>query len=605
MREDSNQIQQSKILPRNKIPPQYRWDIDSLYNKEEDWQKDCLKVEELLAKLPTVRPNFTQDADSLFIVLKLRDEISELLQKIYTYAHMRKDEDNNNSLYQSLFNKASALLVKAEESFSFIKPGVLSLRYCILKQWIRENSQIRVYQHYLENIYRSKNHVLSEDSEQIIARSGELAQVFEYTFELLSYADLKFPKFKDEKGKTITLSHGNFTTLLRRKNRKFRRKVYQKYFKEYRQHSNAYTALLAGNIKKDHFCSSVRNYKDCLASALFKDNIPVKVYGNLIDIVHQNIGLLHDYIRLKCDYLHLDKLAMYDMYVPLIEETLTFSYPRAQAILLESLKPLGENYLAIVQKGFEERWVDVYENRGKTSGAYSTGSYRSKPFILMNYQDTLEDVYTLAHEFGHSVHSYLAHKAQPFTYSGISVFLAEIASTTNEALLTSYLFESMKNKSGRIIILNHFLEQFRTTFFRQVMFAEFELLLHQAQENGVALTVDFLCQKYAELNRFYYGENVIVDKEINMEWARIPHFFYNYYVYQYATGFAVATALSRQIIQEGEAKVEKYLEFLKAGSSDYPFVLLKQIGIDPTESNYLEKALSLFSELLKELKKYK
>lgn len=603
MREDSNQIQQSKILPRNKIPPQYRWDIDSLYKKEEDWQEDCLKVEELLAKLPIVRPNFTQDANSLLIVLKLRDEISELLQKIYTYAHMRKDENNNNSLYQSLFNKASALLAKVEESLSFIKPGVLSLKYCTLKKWIRENSQIKVYQHYLEDICRRKDHVLSGDSEQIIARSGEFAQVFEYVFELLSYADLRFPKFKDEKGENITLSHGNFTTLLRRKNRRFRQKVYQKYFKEYRQHSNTYAALLAGNIKKDHFYSSVRNYKDCLTSALFKDNIPVKVYGNLIDTVHQNIGLLHEYISLKCDYLHLDKLAMYDMYVPLIEENLTFSYPRAQTVLLESLKPLGENYLAIVQKGLEERWVDVYENQGKTSGAYSTGSYRSKPFILMNYQDTMEDVYTLAHEFGHSVHSYLAHEAQPFIYSDVSIFLAEIASTTNEVLLTSYLLENMKDESEKIISVNHFLEQFRTTFFRQVMFAEFELLLHQAQANGVALTADFLCQKYAELNRFYYGENVIIDREISMEWARIPHFFYNYYVYQYATGFAVATALSRQIIQEGTAKVKKYLEFLKAGSSDYPFVLLKKIGIDPTVPNYLEEALSLFSELLQELQK--
>ena len=601
MKEDATQNRRHEIRERSKISPQYRWDIESLYKKEEDWQRDCGKIEEILAKISIVRPNFTQDADSLLIVLQLQDEVSELLQKIYTYAHMRKDENNSNSLSQSLFNKASALLVKTDESFAFLKPGILSLKHSTIKEWYRENSRLNTYRHYLENIYRNSAHVLSKEEERIIAQTGDMAQAFEYAFELLSYADLRFPQFKDKNGQSIPISHSNFTTLLRSKDRKFRQRIYRSYFKEYRQHSNTYAALLTGNIKKDQFYSSVRNYKNSLAVVLFKDNIPSKVYINLIDTVRQNIRLLHDYIRLKCNYLNLDKLAMYDMYVPLSEDTLTLCYPEAQTILIESLKPLGKNYLSVIRKGLQERWVDVYENQGKTSGAYSTGSYRSKPFILMNYQDTLEDVYALAHEFGHSVHSYLAHEAQPIIYSGTSIFLAEIASTTNEVLLTRYLLRHLKDKKEKIIILNHFLEQFRTTFFRQVMFAEFELLLHQAQANGEALTADFLCQKYAELNRFYYGENVIIDKEINMEWARIPHFFYHYYVYQYATGFAVAIALSRKIIEEGASVVEKYLDFLKAGSSDYPLTILKKIDIDPTASNYLEEALNQFNELMQEL----
>ncbi|MDD4896126.1 MAG: oligoendopeptidase F, partial [Atribacterota bacterium] len=591
----------SKIIPRSQISDKFRWDIDSLYEKDEQWQKDCLKIEELLSKLLALKPNFTREVDSFLKCLQLKDKISTLLQKIYTYAHMRKDEDNNNNIYQSFFYQASTLLVKAEESLSFIEPGILSLEQGKLKKWLQGNKQLKVYQHYLEDIYRKKEHILSPEEERIISRTGEMAQVFEYSFELLSYADLSFPKIRDKNGIITPITHSNFITLLRNKNREFRKKIFQGYYQTYQQHRNIYATLLAGSIKKDQFYSSIRKYKDSLEAALFKDNIPVKVYSNLLDLVHQNIHFLHKYMQLKCDYLDLDRLRMYDMYAPLIAETLTVDYPEAQNIILESLKPLGEVYLSIVKEGFRERWIDVYENEGKTSGAYSTGSYRSKPYILMNYQGTLEDVFTLTHELGHSVHSFLAHKDQPFIYSDISIFLAEIASTTNEVLLTYYLLSKLKNKREKIIILNHFLEQFRTTFFRQAMFAEFELLIHQAQEKGEALTADFLCQKYIDSNQFYYGENVIIDRAISMEWARIPHFFYHYYVYQYAIGFAVAIALTRKIIEDGSSVAARYLGFLKRGSSDYPISILKNTGIDPTSSGYLEDALSLFTGLLEQL----
>jgi oligoendopeptidase F len=583
------------------ISKEFHWDIESLYKEAEEWQEDCLKLEGLLTELQEFKLRCTQEPGLFLNCLQLKDDIFQLAQKIYTYAHMRKDEDNNNSLYQSFFYQASSLLVKTEKALSFIEPAILSLECNTLKKWLQDNNDLKIYEHFLEKIYRRKEHILSPGEEKLIAQTGDMAQVFEYSFELLSYADLNFPKVKDEKGTIIPITQSNFTTLLRDKNRGFRKKIFQNYFKVYREHRNIYASLLAGNIKKDEFYSSVRNFKDSLSAALFKDRIPAEVYTNLLDSVQQNINLLHRYSQLKRDYLNLDNIHMYDLYVPLSEENLKIDYPEAQNIVLESLKPLGETYLSIIQEAFRERWIDVYESKGKTSGAYSTGSYGSKPFILMNYQGTLEDVYTLTHELGHSVHSYLINKRQPFIYSDTSIFLAEIASTTNEVLLThNLLLHRLKNKKEKIIILNHFLEQFRTTFFRQVMFAQFELLLHQAQERGEALTADFLCQKYVDLNRFYYGEDVIIDDEISLEWARIPHFFYNFYVYQYATGFAVAIALSRKILEGGPSTAEKYIDFLARGSSDYPLSILKNIAIDPTASDYLQNTFTLFNNLLEQ-----
>ncbi len=589
-----------KTISKRPVSKEFRWDIESLYRKAEEWQEDCLKLEKLLTELQEFKQRFTQEPGLFLNCLQLKDEIFQLAQKIYTYAHMRKDEDNRSSLYQSFFYQASSLMVKIEKAFSFIEPAILSLKYNKLKKWLKDNDELKPYQHFLEKIYRRKEHILSPEEESIIAQAGDMAQVFEYSFELLSYADLNFPKVKSEKGIIIPITQSNFTTLLRDKNREFRKKVFQNYFNVYQEHRNIYAALLAGNIKKDEFYSSVRNFKDSLSAALFKDRIPTEVYANLLDSVHHNINLLHRYSQLKRGYLHLDSLHMYDLYVPLTEENLKIDYQEAKNIVMESLKPLGETYLSIIQEAFRERWIDVYESEGKTSGAYSTGSYGGKPFILMNYQGTLEDVYTLAHELGHSVHSYLINKNQPFIYSGVSIFLAEIASITNEVLLAHNLLHKLKNKREKIIILNHFLEQFRTTFFRQVMFAEFELLLHQAQENGKALTADFFSQEYANLNRFYYGKDVIIDDEISLEWARIPHFFYHYYVYQYATGFAVAIALSRKILEGGSSAAEEYIDFLARGNSDYPLSILKNIAIDPTTSDYLEDTFTLFNNLLEQ-----
>ena len=598
MRQDSKR--KNKKISRSRIPGEFRWDIVSLYKSGKEWQKDCSKLDELLNRLSEFKHSFTEESGFFLEVLQLKDEILQLVQKIYTYAHMCKDEDNSNNLYQSFFYQASSLSVKAERSLSFIEPAILSLDYNKLKKWLQDKKNFQVYEHYLEKTCRKKEHTLTAGEEKIVAQTGDMSYMFEYSFELLSYADLSFPKIKDERGRIVPVTQSNFSTLLRDKNREVRKRAFKSYYKVYQKHRNIYAALLAGNIKKDQFYSSTRKYNNSLEAALFSEKIPREVYTGLLDFVHKKINLLHKYTQLKRDYLGLDQLHMYDIYAPLAEESSKIVYPEAQKIVLDSFKPLGDTYSAIVREAFQERWIDVYETKGKTSGAYSTGSYGSKPFILMNYQGTLEDVYTLAHELGHSVHSYLTNKNQPFIYSNIPIFLAEIASTTNEVLLTHYLLDKAKNKREKIVILNHFLEQFRTTFFRQVMFAEFELLIHQAQERGEAITADFLCQKYADLNHFYYGKDVIIDKEIHLEWARIPHFFYHYYVYQYATGFALAIALGQRILKEGIPVATRYIDFLKKGSSDYPLSVLKNIDINPVSNDYLDDALSQFSSLLEQ-----
>ncbi len=595
----------NQILSRDKIPEKYRWDIESLYFSIKDWEKDCQKAEQLRSRLVEQKEKFTKDASSFLQCLQLKDEISELIQKIYTYANMRKDEDNRNDDHQSIYYKASSLLVRIQDSLSFIQPGILSLDINTLKKWMNEINSLKDYQHYLEGIYRKKDHILSPDEEKIVAQAGEMAMVPENTFGMLSNADLKFPEIKNEEGKFVSISQGNFITFLRNRDRKFRKNVFKKYYKPYKEHRHTFAALLAGNLKKDHFFSNTRKYNNSLESALFEDNIPVTVYENLLSIVHKNIGLLHKYIQLKEDFLNLKPFHMYDMYVPISEKTIKINYSKAQDIIINSLAPLGKSYQSVLKRGFEERWIDVYENKGKTSGAYSTGSYQSKPFILLNYQGTMEDVYTLAHELGHSLHSYYTNKSQPYIYSSYPIFLAEIASTTNETLLTNYLLGNAENEKDKLLILNHFLEQFRTTLFRQTLFAEFEKIIHEYEEKGGSLTAEWCSYQYSELLRYYYGKNVIIDNEINMEWARIPHFYYNYYVYQYATGFAAAIGFSHRIIEEGKPAVKEYLEFLSKGNSDYPITILKQAGIDMTTPNSLMEAMKLFSELLNQLESLK
>ncbi|MDD4363480.1 MAG: oligoendopeptidase F [Atribacterota bacterium] len=459
-----------------------------------------------------------------------------------------------------------------------------------------------MYQHHLQGIFRKKKHILSPEKEKIIAQAGEMSMIPENTFGLLSNADLKFPSVKNHNGEYIAISQGNFVSLLRNKDRNFRKRVFRKYYQQYFLHRHTFASLLTGKLKKDRFFNKVRKYKNSLSAALFEDNIPIAVYDNLINIAHKNVSLLQKYIQLKKERLGYKNFYMYDMYTALSEKTDRIEYSKAQELILAALQPLGSEYLEIVKKAFKERWIDVYENKGKSSGAYSTGSYKSKPYILLNYQGTMEDVFTLAHELGHSLHSFYTNKEQPFIYSGYPIFLAEIASTTNEALLINYIIKNnAESKKDTLLILNNFLEQFRTTFFRQTMFAEFEKIIHQYEEKGGSLTAEWYSQQYADLIYKYYGNSVVIDKEIHMEWARIPHFYYDFYVYKYSTGFASAIALSRRILQEGKTAVDEYLRFLGKGSSEYPITILKQTGVDMISLNPLTEAMNLFAELLEQL----
>ncbi len=595
----------NRILSRNEIPNKFRWDIESLYGNLRDWEEDYQQADKLRGEIIKYKEKFALNSNSFLECLQLKDEIFKLIEKIYTYAHMRKDEDNQNDTYQSIFYRASGLLVRIEESLSFIEPGILSLDMAKIERWIKDNDKLKIYYHYLKNVFRKREHILSPEEEKIVAQIGEITMVPENSFNMLNHADLRFSALIDREGKKIPISHGNFIPLLKNKDKNFRKKVFKKYYEPYHYHRNTYASLLVGNLQKDRFYSKIRRYKNSMEAALFEDNIPISVYENLLDIVHKNIHLLHYYIQLKRDFLNIDSFNMYDMYVPLSEKITHIDYPKAQDIIIHGLAPLGDSYLSIIKEGFRERWIDIYENKGKTSGAYSTGSYQSKPFILLNYQGTLEDVYTLGHELGHSLHSYYTHKEQPFIYSGYSIFLAEIASTTNEALLTHYLLAKAERKEDKLIILNHFLEQFRSTLFRQAMFAEFEKIIHEHDEKRGSLTADWLSSRYADLNRHYFGKNVIIDKDIKLEWARIPHFYYNYYVYQYATGFAAAITFSRKILNEGESAVQKYMGFLKKGNSDYPVEILKEAGVDMTTDQQLIDAMKLFEELLMQLEKLK
>lgn len=595
----------NKVVSRKEIPIEFCWDIESLYTSKQEWGIDCQKAEGLRNRLIKCKKNFVQVNSSFLECLMIKDEISKLIQKIYTYASMRRDEDNRDEEFQSIYERASNLLVKIEKSLSFIEPGILSIDRDRFEEWMIENNQLRVYQHYIENIYRKKEHILSPKEERIIAQAGEIAMVPENSFNMLNHTDLEFSRVKDKEGKDIDITHGNFISLLRKKDQNFRSRVFKKYYQPYIQHRHTFSALLSGNLKKDRFFSNTRKYNSSLESALFEDNIPVSVYKNLISITHKNIHLLQKYIQLKKEFLQLKSFHMYDIHVPLSGETTYIPYQEAQNIIIRGLAPLGKPYLSIIQDGFRKRWIDVYENKGKTSGAYSSGTYRSKPFILLNYQGTLEDVYTLAHELGHSLHSYYANNNQPFIYSGYSVFLAEIASTTNESLLTHYLLNHAHDKKEKLTILNHFLEQYRTTLFRQVMFAEFEKMIHEQDERGDSITSEWLSKQYLDLIYLYYGNNIVIDKEISLEWARIPHFYYHYYVYQYVTGFTAAIAISRKILQEREIAVNKYINFLSKGSSDYPMTVLKDAGIDMTNSQPLKESMGLLQELLVQLENLK
>ncbi|MBS4177398.1 oligoendopeptidase F [Lederbergia citrea] len=593
-----------KTLPaRSEISEEMTWRLEDIFSSDEAWEKEYDGIKEILKDAGQYKGQLSESAEKLFEALEFQSMVSERMGKLYTYAHMRYDQDTANSHYQGLNARAESLYSVLASEFSYVVPEILAMDESKIAQFIEQNEDLQLYRQALEEINLQRGHVLSAEQEALLAQASEVLGSSSTTFGMLNNADLEFPVIKDENGEEVQISHGNFIRFLESQDQSVREEAFKKVYETYGAFSNTFSSTLGGAVKKDNFYAKARNYDSARHAALAANNIPESVYDNLVSTVNKNLHLLHRYVKLRKKVLGVDELHMYDLYTPLVKDVkMEIQYDEAQQLVIDGLAPLGEEYTGILKEGFENRWVDVVENKGKRSGAYSSGTYGTNPYILMNWQDNVNNLFTLAHEFGHSVHSYYTRKSQPYPYGNYSIFVAEVASTCNEALLGDYLLKQTEDKQKRLYLINHYLEGFRGTVFRQTMFAEFEHLIHQKAQNGEALTPDMLTKEYYALNKKYFGEEDIhIDEEIGLEWSRIPHFYYNYYVYQYATGFSAATALSKQILEEGEPAVERYLDFLKAGSSDYPIEVLKKAGVDMTTAEPIEAACKVFEEKLAEM----
>ncbi|SEU02932.1 oligoendopeptidase F [Salinibacillus kushneri] len=592
----------AKELPkREEIPAERTWKLEDIFETDEAWEKEFKELQKHYPKITEFQGKITESADQLLDMLKLQDEISNRLGKLFTYAHMRYDQDTTNSFYQELNTRAETLITQASSAMSFIVPELLTLDDNQVKTFLAENEELNLYKHYLDDVLRQRPHILSEKEEELLAEVSEVTSNPEQTFGMLNNADIDFPAVEDADGNEIDLTHGRFIQFMESRDRNVRKNAFDAMYDTFGKYKNTFASTLSGAVKRDNFNAKVRHYDSARQSALDSNKIPESVYDNLVEAVNEKLSLLHRYVNLRKRVLNVDELHMYDLYVPLIDDVdMEVKYDEAQEYVLNGLAPLGKEYQDILKTGFESRWIDVEENKGKRSGAYSSGVYGTNPYILLNWQDNINNLFTLAHELGHSLHSYYTHKHQPFRYGNYSIFVAEVASTCNEALLNDYLLKESNDKKQKLYLLNHFLEGFRGTVFRQTMFAEFEHDIHVRAQNGEALTAGKLTQLYYDLNKKYFGDNIVIDDKIGLEWARIPHFYYNYYVYQYATGYSAATTLASQILNGGDEAVSRYLDYLKAGSSDYPIEVLKQAGVDMTSKTPILSALDVFEEKLNE-----
>ena len=595
----------AKELPgREQIEEKYKWNLNDIYEDDEKWNEDYEETKKLLKKVKRYQGQVTESGETLLSLLDLVMEIQEIASRLYAYAHMNKDVDTRNNTYQSLFNKAQDLNNEISSVTSFIVPEILELEENELNNFINNTSGLELYQQHLADILRQKEHYLSKKEEKLLAMAGEVTQGPQNIFTMLNNADIEFPTIKDENGEEVRITHGRYIKLLKSKDRKVRKNAFKGLYGKYEDFINTYSSTLYSEIKGHVFNARARKYENSLTAALDADNIPVSVYDNLLKTVHDNLDPMYKYINLRKEILNLDQINMYDIYTPLIKELdVEIPYSEAKDTILEGLHPLGEEYTKLLKEGYEGGWIDVYENKGKRSGAYSSGCYGVHPYVLLNYNKSISNMFTLAHEMGHALHSYYSNENQPFVYANYKIFVAEVASTLNEALLINYLMKNTDDKQKKMYLINHYLEQFRGTLYRQTMFAEFEKIIHEKVEEGIPLTPQVLNKTYRSLNELYYGDQMSYDEEIDKEWARIPHFYYNFYVYKYATGFSAAAALAEKIISEGDEAVNKYKEFLKSGSSDYPIELLKTAGVDMTTPKPVQTALDVFSDLVDQLEK--
>ena len=586
------------IKKRSEVDNKFKWNIEIMYPHETLWDNDVESILKLTEDFKNLSGRLCDSSDSLYDAISKKDEIWQKLEKVFVYPHMKLDEDNTNTKYQGMNSKCQNLIAKVSASLSFFTPEILTHDKALIDKYIEDDKRLKAYSFYFETLFREKDHVLSDKEENILAQLSEALRGPSDTFTMINNADMKF---EDVNGETLT--HGNYINYMESKDRKIREKAYENMYKEYVALNNTLATTYSYSVKTGVISSRLRNYSSSINASLYGDNIPLSVYDNLIMSVHEHLSSLHDYTSLRKKALKLEELKMYDVYVPICEvPDKKYTFEDAVDIMAKALSPLGNEYIDILVNGIKDGWVDIYENEGKTSGAYSFGSYDSMPYILMNFSGSLKDVFTLVHECGHSMHSYYTRTNQPFVYGGHSIFTAEVASTVNEALLINYLLDNEKDDNVRKYLINFHIEEFRTTLFRQTMFAEFEKLTHETVENGMPLTAEFLNEEYEKLNSKYFGETLSKDEYIKYEWSRIPHFYRAFYVYQYATGYSAATAIAKGILEGKENARDNYLEFLKTGESNYPVELLKTAGVDMSQKESIDYALTVFDELVYDLR---
>ena len=592
----------NKIVKRNEVDERFKWAIQDIYATDTAWEQEYDKVNQMIDEIKKYEGHLTESADKFFEFLNLYEEGCFLFERVTVYANQRYHEDTANSVYQNLTGKAANLGVKLESATSFAVPEILSTDPTVIQKLFNEKPELKKYENFISNIMRMRDHTLSKELEELIAMAGEVMDGASNIFSMFNNADVRFPEIKDEEGNDVRITHGRFVPLLESKDRSVRAAAFHGMYDTYKQFKNTLAATYNTNVKSWIFETKARNYNSNMERALDVTNVPTSVYKNLIEAVHENMHLMHRYVSLRKKFLGVDELHMYDVYVPMVGEVdMKIPFEEAKKTVYDALAPLGDDYRSILKEGFDNGWIDVYENEGKRTGAYSWGPYGTHPYVLLNYQNTLDNMFTLAHEMGHALHSYYSDHALPYLDAGYKIFVAEVASTCNEALLMEYLLGKTTDKMQRAYLINHFLDQFKGTLYRQTMFAEFEMITHQKAEEGESLTADELCSIYHELNKKYYGEDMVSDEDIAMEWAKIPHFYTPFYVYQYATGYSAAIALSRRILKEGESAVADYKKFLSGGCSKNPIELLKIAGVDMSTKTPIQLALNLFKELLDEM----
>lgn len=590
-----------KIPARSEVPEEFTWNLKDLYETDEAWEADLAACEEFIPRIEAYKGRLMSNAETLLGYSRLGDELQLKLERVFGYASMKNDQDSTVAKYQDYIAKARNIYVRIAAADSFAMPEILAADERELEKFYVAQPELQLYKRAIDRLRARKEHILSDKEEAILAGAGNITNSSSNAYSTFVNADIKFPNIVHKDGTETPLTNGSYITYMESSDREIRKQAFEKIYSTFEGYKNTLAALYYGEVKSRMFNSSSRNYSSALAAALSSTEVPESVYHSLIDAVHNNFGYMHKYMKLRKKLMGVDELHMYDIYTSLVPEAdVKISYEDAKKDIIEAMQVLGDDYVTMLKEGFDNRWIDVYENTGKRSGAYSTGR-RPHPYVLLNQKDTLDSEFTIVHEMGHALHSYLSMKNQPVTYSDYVIFVAEVASTCNEALLMQHLLSKTSDKKARAYLINYFLEQFRTTLYRQTMFAEFELLTAQMAERGESLTADALCALYHKLNADYYGEDIVIDREIDFEWERIPHFYYNFYVFQYATGFSAAIALSQRILKEGEPAVRDYIRFLSGGCSADPISLLKIAGVDMNSPKPVNDALKLFGGLIDEL----